>query len=376
MQSFTFLIHNIYYIGGTTRAIINLANTLSKRGHNVTLLSVFKSKTLPAYPIHENINVESIIDYSNKLNIVPMVMNRIHKYTPFLKPKLIHPDEPGLNQFSSYIERKIIKAIEHVNTDFLVGTRATYNILIAQYSHTTTIGMEHMHFNAHSKRLQSLIKFQYSNLNYITTLTDEDCNIYSLFHPNVFTLPNIIPETTNNRNEQNIISSLGRLEYEKGFDLLIDSVYQIAPSLRHLMFKVNIYGEGKEYSHLLQMIDQYQIDDIISIHPMTQDVASIYNTSMIVAVPSRSEGFGMVLLEAMQAGCNVVSFNAPIGPKTLLNECNAIVVDCFKTQEFGDAILSLIQDKQLRQQLKQGGYETILQFSEDEIYKIIKNKLF
>lgn len=375
MQSFTFLIHNIYYIGGTTRAIINLANTLSTRGHDVTLLSVFKSKTSPAYPIHENINVECIIDYSNKLSIVPMIMNRIHTFTPLLKPKVIQPDEPGLNQFSSYIERKIIQAIQHVNTDFLVGTRATYNVLIAQYSHTTTIGMEHMHFNAHPERLQSLIKSTYSSLNYITTLTDEDRDIYSSFHPNVFTLPNIIPETTYHRDEQAIISSLGRLEYEKGFDLFIESIYHIAASLREYKFKVDIYGEGHEQRQLHDMITHYHLDDIISIHPMTQDVGSIYRTSMIVAVPSRSEGFGMVILEAMQAGCNVVSFNAPIGPKALLNEGNAMVVDCFNTQLFGEAILTLIRDTQLRQHLKQGGYATVGQFSEDEIYNTIRRQL-
>ncbi|UOB21203.1 glycosyltransferase [Macrococcus armenti] len=376
MQSFTFLIHNIYYIGGTTRAVINLANTLSERGHHVTLLTVFKSKASPAYDVNENINIECIIDYSNKFNFVPLIMNRVNKYTSLLSPKFIHRDEPGLNQFSSYIERKIIKAIQSVDTDYIVGTRATYNFLIADFSKTTSIGMEHMHFNAHPKRMQQLIKSKYIKLDFITTLTDEDRDLYALFHHNVFTLPNIIQDVTYNRNETNIIASLGRFEYEKGFDLLIESVSHIAESLRKLNFKVNIYGEGSERHRLHEYIHNYELEDIITLYPMTHDVASIYNTSMIVAIPSRSEGFGMVILEAMQAGCNIVSFNAPMGPRTLLNEQNAMVVDCFNTNLFSEAILTLIENPKLRHQLKQGGYDTVKQYSKDAIYKIIEEVLF
>ncbi len=40
------------------------------------------------------------------------MMNRLNKYTSLLKPKEINQFEPGLNQFSKYVEHKMIKAIK------------------------------------------------------------------------------------------------------------------------------------------------------------------------------------------------------------------------------------------------------------------------
>ena len=51
-----------------------------------------------------------------------------------MSPKIIHPSEPGLHQFSSHIEQQIVKAIQNVNTDIIVGTRASYNILVSKYA--------------------------------------------------------------------------------------------------------------------------------------------------------------------------------------------------------------------------------------------------
>ena len=45
----------------------------------------------------------------------------------------------------------MIKAIKNVSSDVLIGTRASFNILISKYAktHITKIGMEHMNFDAH-----------------------------------------------------------------------------------------------------------------------------------------------------------------------------------------------------------------------------------
>lgn len=56
-----------------------------------------------------------------------------------LKPKRLSQYEPGLNQFSSYVEKKMIKAIKRVSTDVLVGTRASFNILIAKYQNKMSL---------------------------------------------------------------------------------------------------------------------------------------------------------------------------------------------------------------------------------------------
>ena len=49
MKSFTFFMHNIYAMGGTVKSISQLANTLSKKGHSVTIISVFRGAQSPYF---------------------------------------------------------------------------------------------------------------------------------------------------------------------------------------------------------------------------------------------------------------------------------------------------------------------------------------
>lgn len=45
MKSFTFFMHNIYALGGTVKAVSELANTLADKGHHIEIISVFELKT-------------------------------------------------------------------------------------------------------------------------------------------------------------------------------------------------------------------------------------------------------------------------------------------------------------------------------------------
>ena len=198
MKSFTLFMHNIYAMGGTVKSVTQLANTLAQKGHPVTIISVFRGAETPYFQLHKDIKIKVLVDYRFKpKNLKAIVANRVKTYTPFLKTKHISQHEPGLNQFSSYVEKKIIKAIKNVSTDVLVGTRASFNILISKYAKTevSTIGMEHMNFEAHPEQYQREIIAAYRNLNKITTLTEVDRKRYqSQIKTPVYVVPNMITE--------------------------------------------------------------------------------------------------------------------------------------------------------------------------------------
>ena len=92
----------------------------------------------------------------------------------------------------------MIKAIKRVSTDVLIGTRASFNILIAKYQNknVTTIAMEHMNFNAHDQKFQNQIINAYRDVNKVTTLTTADQAIYqSKLKTPVYVVPNIANNT-------------------------------------------------------------------------------------------------------------------------------------------------------------------------------------
>lgn len=382
MKSITFLLHNIYAVGGTVKTITNLSNQLVKQGHNVKILTIFKTKKTPYFHLDHRVKVEHVINYQlNIRNVIPLCANRIRKFTPFLKPKLLSRFEPGFNQYSSFIERHLIRAIENDTSDVFIGTRASHNILIARFakSQQITIGMEHMNFTAHHPQLQKEIVTYYHRLNAITTLTHEDkaCYASKISRP-VFLLPNMIDEKRHQIMKHKRIISVGRFEYEKGFDLLIEAIYTIQEELREYGYTVEIYGEGREKEALGQQINFLRLQDLIALKPATQHINVHLAESRITCVPSRNEGFGMTILEAMNQGSVVVSFDGNVGPKSLIkHQENGFLVPHLNAKLLGQQLLEVIEYSHTPQMknIINNAYQTVEKYGPHDIYQQFKSMI-
>ncbi len=382
MKSFTFLVHNIYHMGGTTKSISNLANILSEKGHKVKIISVFKANQKPYFDLHEKIEIKPIIEYNKTVKgLTNIFMNRVNKFTPLLKPKIIHPSEPGLHQFSNYIEKQIIREIKNVHTDIIVGTRASYNILVADYgpSDVLKIGMEHMYLHAHNEQYQKSILESYNKLDLVTTLTNEDKMDYQqgLSETKVIIVPNILKETKYDIAKQNVITAAGRFEQEKGFDLLIESINHIQETMRKYDYQLEIYGDGQEKEHYKKMIQQYGISDIVQLKPTTNQLSKILASSKITAVPSRVEGFGLVILEAMYQSNIVVSYKGCYGPEFLIdNKVNGYLIEQQDIKRYGNQLAYIIENYNSDeiQNIISYGEQRSAHFEGDTIYhQFIKN---
>ncbi|MGV3095804.1 MULTISPECIES: glycosyltransferase family 4 protein [Staphylococcus] len=374
MKSFTFFMHNVYALGGTVKAVSELANTLSDKGHHVEIISVFRAQDEPYFKINNNIKIKTLIDYRLKpQNIKAIIMNRINKYTSLLKPIKINHHEPGLNQFSKYVENKMIKAIKKVDTDVLVGTRASFNILISKYhpNDVMTIGMEHMNLQAYPEHYQQDILDACRKLDLITTLTKQDqLNYAQHINTPVYTIPNIIRPIKNDTHKENIIMSAGRLEFEKGFDILIESIRRIQDDLKRLNFKVEIYGDGQERESLQQLIDQHHLNDLITLYAATQQLNTKLAKSKITVVPSRNEGFGMVVLEAMAQDNIVISFKDTLGPASIItHQVNGYLAhygDASSLAKYIDIAMNHIDDAD---QMVYEGHVTLKHYTPTTVYE-------
>jgi len=374
MKSITFFMHNVYAMGGTVKSISQTANILAEKGHQVEIISVFKSNASPYFKLHPSISIKSLINYQlHPFNLKDILLNRISKFTNFSRPKHISQFEPGLNQFSHYIEKKMIKAIKNVKTDVIVGTRASFNILVAEHAspYIEKIGMEHMNFEAHPEPYQQEIIKVYQRLDKITTLTTADkVNYQSHIHIPTFVVPNVINEPRLNLQKAKIICAAGRLEYEKGFDLLIKSVIPIQKIVRQFNYQIHIYGDGKEQRHLEQLIQNNHLKDIVILQGPTQHLNEKLASSEITVIPSRNEGFGMVILEAMNQGSVVVSFDGNAGPDSIIqNNINGYLIEHDNIKALTIKLRRLINQEFKDEVIIRNAYQTVDQYSPEAIYK-------
>ena len=383
MKSITFLMHNIYGMGGTVKTMTNLANELVKEGHRVKIISVFQSNSKPYFELDHRVKVVSLIDYQLKVrNFIPLCANRIRKFTPLLKPKYLTPHEPGLRQYSSYVERKLLRAIQQDTSEIIIGTRASYNILIARYGKPQQwrIGMEHMNFTAHSEAYRKEMIRYYAQLDALTTLTSQDRTQYQqvLPHTPVFVVSNMLSEKRYNMMKKNQIIAAGRFEYEKGFDLLIEAVHFIQNDLREEGYTVQIFGDGKEKEALTQAINYLHLQDIIFLRPTTQQLSTYIAESKVTCIPSRNEGFGLTILEAMNQGSIAVSFDGNVGPSSLIrhNE-NGFLVPYGNVEKLGVQLLDVLQNLHGHhlKAIRNAGYETVAAHAPERIYEQFNHML-
>lgn len=114
------------------------------------------------------------------------------------------------------------------------------------------------------------------------------------------------------------VIAVGRLDGQKGFDLLIE-----AWKLEHERFpdwSLDIYGEGDLREPLQRQIDDLGLSGSIVLRGRTQNISQEYARHSIMVLSSRFEGFGLVLCEASACGIPQVSFNCESGPSEIIED--------------------------------------------------------
>ncbi len=93
-------------------------------------------------------------------------------------------------------------------------------------------------------------------------------------------------------------------------------------------------------------------------------VAALVAGARMLVFPSLYEGFGMPVIEAMDAGLPVVAARA--GATVEVAGDAAVLVDPDDPEAFADAMLRVASDEQLREELVRAGHRRAMQFSWDD----------
>lgn len=160
--------------------------------------------------------------------------------------------------------------------------------------------------------------------------------------------------------------AVGRFQYQKGFDLLIQAWQQV--HVRLPQWRLDIYGDGDDRESLQRQIAEAGLTDVITLHPSTPDIFARYAESSIYVLSSRYEGYGLVLAEAMSCGVPCVAFDCPYGPSDIiLDGDDGILVPPLRTNLLAEAIVRLASDTALRQTMGRRARTNIQRFAPEAV---------
>ncbi len=166
--------------------------------------------------------------------------------------------------------------------------------------------------------------------------------------------------------EQHSILAVGRLETQKGFDLLLEAfaIFGAEQPLWHLI----ILGEGSARGALEQHVDTMGLSTCVHLPGNVGNTADWYEAADIFVMSSRFEGFPNALVEAMAYGLPVVSFDCETGPAEVIEDgSDGLLVTNGDVHALAAALAKLMSDEALRHRLATQARESSHRYSAPRI---------
>lgn len=113
------------------------------------------------------------------------------------------------------------------------------------------------------------------------------------------------------------ILTAGTLKTQKDHENLLQA-FKLLPS--KLNVKLTILGDGHLREYLTKLIIEYDLKDRVSMPGFVIDPYPWFRSADLFVLSSRWEGFGNVIVEALECGVPVVSTDCPSGPAEILND--------------------------------------------------------
>lgn len=143
----------------------------------------------------------------------------------------------------------------------------------------------------------------------------------------------------------------GRLLKRKGHQYAIDALEKVAlPGQR---ISLHIYGEGPERKTIEKLIAERKFMDRVFLHGYVGNLVERLREADIVIIPSLWEGFGLVFLDAFEAGSPVVAFDLPAANEIIDNGRNGLLATPYDSDSLAEKIKTLCENPQLRRTLSE-----------------------
>ena len=174
--------------------------------------------------------------------------------------------------------------------------------------------------------------------------------------------------------DAHIVTFVGRIQPHKGPEVLIRAIAEMVHHSPHLRPKLvtNIIGGASganqsEVERLKELVTWLGIDDVVRFAPpvLREDLPQWYRAADLVCVPSYSESFGLVALEAQACGTPVIA-TAVGGLRTAVADgISGVLVDGHDPRAWSSVIARLLQEPQRRVLLSMGAIEHASHFGWD-----------
>lgn len=356
MKKITILALHLGY-GGIEKAITTLANTLVS-DYEIEIISTYKLYDKPCFSLDKKVKVHYLMDYGpNKKEMKEALKKK--KFLSFLHELL-----KGFH-ILNLRKKRMINFIKNCHSDIILSTRDIHNMWLSKYGKKEAykIGWEHNHHNENQKYIKKIVKSA-ENLDALVLVSKE---LYLFYKEKLkgrkcqtFYIPNFIEKVSEKYASlaSNNLITVGRLSKEKGQVDLIETTHLLKKETDD--FHLNIIGDGPEREKIEAEIKKYNLENYVSLlgFQTKEKIKKQLLASSIFILPSHTESFGLVVLEAFAEGVPVIAFDSAKGAlEMIIDNKNGYVIKNRNKKSMAKKISFLLKDKKKRKELGQKAKE-------------------
>ena len=350
LMKLLYITNGINGSGGLERVLSIKASFLAENyGYQISILSLNENHKNPFYSFSEKIEMLSVSISGNAFKYIKSYKKGIQQIVSKVNPDIILVCDDGLKAFfiprilekkiPIIYERHVSKLIElPLNANWIQKCKARLKWGLMDYL---------------AKDFTAFVVLTNGNQKEWKQLH----NLHVIANPNTFET-NMKADLSSKK-----VICVGKISVQKGQDLLVKAWEKVVKQFPD--WELHNYGTIDE-----TLVKIEELPSNMFLHLPVKNIADKYLESSIYVLPSRYEGFGMVLIEAMSFGIPCIAFDCNYGPSDIItNGEDGILVEVGKVDLLAEQLILLIKDEELRNQMGRKAEENIKRFSQDEILK-------
>lgn len=345
-----YLIDSLHQSGGTERVLTTKANWLADNGNDVTFVLRNEVGT-PFFLLSDKITVRSL-HLDSKWEYRKTLANVLDEIKPDITISVGGCETGWLYKLNDG-SKKILEF--HYTKNFLVNFVNGIRKLRFKKLHLLKVWMMQKNLVRHSRHYDKLVGLTKRDVD----LWGNPTNMTYIYNPLSFR-----SERKSDCKAKRIIA-VGSLTPAKGMDQLIEAFGLIAH--KYPDWHLDIYGSGQDHGLLLELIQKYDIAGQVDIHEPVPNIGDKLVDSSIYAFPSRSDGFGLVITEAMECGLPTVAMDCECGPREIVTLETGLLVSDKDIMKFSEALEILMTDENQRIQMGHNAQHEVKRFYADAI---------
>lgn len=360
--------------GGAERVVSNMASYWADKGWEITILTLFHGRRPLRYELHPQVTHRDLSSSTLLNNPRPDTQSLLALRDLF---EDLTPSERAVFLRDITLIVALRHALINTNPHLVISFIDITNISVLLALHRLKLPVvvsercDPRQVSTGSEGWDRLRHRLYPHASYMVILDEQSSSFFSdEVRRRCRVIPNAAPTPQRAAPRENgaahktekILLAMGRLDYEKGFDLLLHAFSGVAR--RRPEWSLHIWGEGPLRATLKALAHDLGLSERVKFPGFTRRPEHVMRGADLFVLTSRFEGFPNVLLESMACGLPVVSFDCPTGPSQIVRHgVDGLLVPPADVEALSYSLDRLMGDAAERQRLASRAPEVTERFS-------------